>query len=210
MSQRQGLARRWPSSIELSVCGSGWILVAERLDVSDETQAPQPEFIDLAADIVSAYVSKNNVPVAELPALIASVHASLSGLGQPTVTPVADHKVTPAQIRKSVTPDALISFIDGKPYKSLKRHLTSNGTSPDEYRQKYGLPGDYPMVAASYAARRSELARSLGLGQPRRDRAAAMKAAEKRVQPDPVVTATVDAKPTRRSRPKKAEASAAE
>ncbi|KMO40638.1 MucR family transcriptional regulator [Methylobacterium variabile] len=178
--------------------------------MSDESQAQQPEFIDLAADIVSAFVSNNNVPIAELPGLIASVHASLSGLGQPAATPVEDHKVTPAQIRKSITPDAIISFIDGKPYKSLKRHLTSNGLTPDEYRQKYGLPRDYPMVAATYAAQRSELAKSLGLGQLRRDRAAAKKAAEKRAEPDPVVTAPVDAKPARRGRPKKATASATE
>ncbi|GJD66933.1 MucR family transcriptional regulator [Methylobacterium frigidaeris] len=178
--------------------------------MSDESQAQQPEFIDLAADIVSAYVSKNNVPIAELPSLIASVHASLSTLGQPAATPDEDHKVTAAQIRKSVTSDAITSFIDGKAYKSLKRHLTSNGLTPDEYRQKYGLPRDYPMVAASYTARRSELAKSLGLGQLRRDRAAAKKAAEKRAEPDPVVTAPVDAKPARRGRPKKAEANTAE
>ena len=178
--------------------------------MSDEPQAQQPEFIDLAADIVSAYVSKNSVPVVELPGLIAAVHASLSGLGQPAATPVEDHKLTPAQIRKSVTPDALISFIDGKPYKSLKRHLTSNGLTPDAYRQKYGLPRDYPMIAANYAAQRSEIAKSLGLGQLRRDRAEAKKAAEKRAEPDPVVTAPADAKPARRGQPKKAEANAAE
>lgn len=177
---------------------------------TDEFQASEPDVIDLAASIVSSYVTRNNVPVAELPNLIVSVHASLSGLGRPAAIPAEVHKVTPAQIRKSITPDAIISFIDGRPYKSLKRHLTSNGTSPDEYRQKYGLPGDYPMVAASYAARRSELAKSLGLGQLRRDRAAAKKVTEKRVQPDPVVTASVDAKPNRRGRPKKAETSAAE
>jgi predicted transcriptional regulator len=170
----------------------------------------KPEFIDLTVGIVSAYVTRNNVPVAELPNLIAAVHASLSALGQPAAAPAEDHKVTAAQIRKSVTPDAIISFIDGNPYKSLKRHLTSNGTSPDEYRQKYGLPRDYPMVAATYAAQRSELAKSLGLGQIRRDRAAAKKAAEKRATPDPVVTAPADAKPARRGRPKKAEISAAE
>jgi predicted transcriptional regulator len=192
------------------VFGSGWILASERIYVSDEPQAQQPEFIDLVADIVSAYVSKNNVPVAELAGLIASVHASLSGLGQPAAAPAEDHKITPAQIRKSVTPDAITSFIDGKPYKSLKRHLTSNGLTPDEYRQKYGLPRDYPMVAAAYAAQRSELAKSLGLGQLRRDRAAAKKVAEKRATPDPVVTASADAKPVRRGRPKKAETSAAE
>ncbi len=178
--------------------------------MSDESKAQQPEFIDLAADIVSAYVSKNNVPIAELPSLIASVHASLSTLGQPAATPAEDHKVTAAQIRKSVTPDALISFIDGKPYKSLKRHLTTRGLTPDEYRQKYGLPRDYPMVAANYAAQRSELAKSLGLGQIRRDRAEAKKAAEKRAALDPVVTAPLEAKPVRRGRPKKAETSAAE
>ncbi|AWB22634.1 MULTISPECIES: MucR family transcriptional regulator [Methylobacterium] len=178
--------------------------------MSDETQAQEPEFIDLVADIVSAYVSRNNVPIAELPNLIASVHASLSGLGQPAATPAEDHKVTSAQVRKSVTPDAITSFIDGKSYKSLKRHLTSNGLTPDEYRQKYGLPRDYPMVAANYAAQRSELAKSLGLGQLRRDRAAAKKAAEKRTTPDPIVTAPLDAKPARRGRPKKAEANAAE
>ncbi len=190
--------------------GSVWILVAEGIDVSDEPQTQQPEFIDLAANIVSAYVSKNNVPVAELAGLIASVHASLRGLGQPAAAPAEDHKVTPAQIRRSVTPDAIISFIDGKPYKSVKRHLTSNGTTPDEYRQKYGLPRDYPMVAATYAAQRSELAKSLGLGQIRRNRAEATKAADNRAKPDPVVAAPVDAKPARRGRPKKAEASAAE
>ncbi|WP_082173636.1 MucR family transcriptional regulator [Methylobacterium platani] len=178
--------------------------------MSDEPQTQQPEFIDLAANIVSAYVSKNNVPVAELAGLIASVHASLRGLGQPAAAPAEDHKVTPAQIRRSVTPDAIISFIDGKPYKSVKRHLTSNGTTPDEYRQKYGLPRDYPMVAATYAAQRSELAKSLGLGQIRRNRAEATKAADNRAKPDPVVAAPVDAKPARRGRPKKAEASAAE
>jgi len=210
MSQPQALARRSQSSVKFSVFGSASIRVAESIDVSDEPQAQQPEFIDLAADIVSAYVTNNSIQAADLPGLIASVHASLSGLGQPAATPVEDHKVTPAQIRKSVTPDALISFIDGKPYKSLKRHLTSNGTSPDEYRQKYGLPRDYPMVAATYAAQRSELAKSLGLGQLRRNGAAAKKAAEKRAEPDPVVTTPDGAKPRRRGRPKKADARAAE
>ncbi len=134
----------------------------------DDGSATENSVVDLTSDIVSAYVSRNSVPLADLPSLIASVHASLSALGQPTAQAVEDHKVTPAQIRKSVTPDHLISFIDGKPYKSLKRHLTSHGTTPDEYRRKFGLGHDYPMVAASYAAQRSELAKSLGLGQIRR------------------------------------------
>jgi predicted transcriptional regulator len=157
------------------------------------------DVIGLAADIVGAYVSKNNVQASELPGLIASVHASLSGLGRPAAVPEEDHKVTSAQIRKSVTPDHITSFLDGKPYRSLKRHLTSQGMTPAEYRQKFGLPHDYPMVAATYAAARSEMAKSLGLGQRRRDAAAARRAV---AQTEPA------AAPARRGRPKKAEAAA--
>ncbi|MFH6786592.1 MULTISPECIES: MucR family transcriptional regulator [Methylobacterium] len=141
--------------------------------MSDVNLEQPSEFVGLAADIVSSYVANNNVQVAELPALIASVHASLAALGQPAAQAVEETRATPAQIRKSVTSDHLISFIDGKPYRSLKRHLTSQGLTPAEYRQKFGLPHDYPMVAASYAAQRSALAKSLGLGQRRRDTAAA-------------------------------------
>ena len=133
--------------------------------------------MELAADLVAAYVSKNNVPVSELPNVIASVHAALSGLvkGVPA-EPAGPEKPTPAQVRKSITSDALISFIDGKPYKTLKRHLTTHGLSIDGYRARYGLPSDYPSTSASYSAQRSELARSLGLGQQRRK--AAPKAAD--------------------------------
>ncbi|AWB20846.1 MucR family transcriptional regulator [Methylobacterium currus] len=156
--------------------------------------------IELTSDIVGAYVSKNNVPMAELPGLIASIHASLAGLNKPQAAPEEDHKVTAAQIRKSVTPDAITSFLDGKPYKSLKRHLTTRGLTPEEYRQKFGLPFDYPMVAASYAAQRSELAKSLGLGQIRRDQAAGRKAEVEAKAAEPT--------PVRRGRPKKVEAAA--
>ena len=129
------------------------------------------DYIELASDIISAYVSKNNVPVGELPALIQSVHATLGGLGKSTEPePV---KLTPLMpIKKTVTPDHIISLEDGKAYKSLKRHLTTRGLTPAEYRQKWGLPPDYPMVAANYAAQRSELAKSIGLGRPRQKRAA--------------------------------------
>ncbi|WP_298961065.1 MucR family transcriptional regulator [uncultured Methylobacterium sp.] len=137
----------------------------------NETASTSAGLALLTSDIVSAYVSKNSVPVADLPALITSVHASLNGLGQAAPEPVEDHKVRPAQIRHSITPDHLISFIDGKSYKSLKRHLAKHGLTPDQYRQKFGLGRDYPMVAASYAAQRSELAKSLGLGAHRRKRA---------------------------------------
>ncbi|MCJ2037367.1 MucR family transcriptional regulator [Methylobacterium sp. J-059] len=125
--------------------------------------------MELAADLVAAYVSNNNVPVSELPNVIASVHASLAGLANGTSTePVGPEKPTPAQVKKSVTPDALISFIDGKKYKTLKRHLTGHGLTIEGYRARYGLPADYPSTSATYSAQRSELARSLGLGQQRR------------------------------------------
>jgi predicted transcriptional regulator len=137
--------------------------------MTDLTQGAQPEFIELAADIIAAYVSNNSVPVAELPALISNVHTALNGLAngasQATAAEEQVEKATPSQIRKSITPDALISFIDGKPYKTLKRHLTGHGLDPYSYRQRYGLPSDYPMVAASYAAQRSELAKAIGLGR---------------------------------------------
>src|SRR3978361_839415 len=141
-------------------------------EMLEEAQELAPDFIELAAEIVSAYVANNPVPVAELPALIGNVHTALNGLvkGPASVSPAAREveKPTPAQIRKSITPDALISFIDGKPYKTLKRHLTGRGLDPHTYRARYGLPADYPTVTANYAAQRSELAKAIGLGQSRR------------------------------------------
>ena len=124
---------------------------------------------EMTADLVSAFVSNNNVPVSELPALIASVHAALAGLGNEAAAETAGpEKPTPAQIRKSIAPDALISFEDGKSYKTLKRHLTLRGLTPEGYRAKYGLASDYPMTTANYSAQRSALAHALGLGQQRR------------------------------------------
>nr|WP_276592624.1 MULTISPECIES: MucR family transcriptional regulator [unclassified Methylobacterium] len=153
----------------------------------------------MTADIVSAYVSKNSVRPSDMPELLASVHAALAGLSQgsspeaPTVG-----KPTPAQIRKSITPDALISFVDGKSYKTLKRHLTGNGMTIEQYRERFGLPRDYPSTAASYSDRRSALAKSLGLGQQRK------KAAAKSVEP----AETVSEKSKRAGRPRKAKATA--
>jgi len=163
------------------------------------------DHIELTADIVSAYVSNNSVPVSELATLLTSVHASLSGLasgGSDAPAKDAIEKPTPAQIKKSITPDALISFEDGKPYKTLKRHLTIRGLTPEAYRAKYGLPVDYPMTSPSYSAQRSELARALGLGQQRRGRS---KAAE----PDETASEQAgEAKPKRVGRPRKAAAEA--
>ena len=141
--------------------------------MNENTATPSNNPTELATDIVAAYVSNNSVPVAELPALLTSVYSALSGLGQGGASEApAVEKLTPAQIRKSITPDALISFIDGKPYKTLKRHLTGNGMTFEEYQERYGLPRDYPSTAASYSAQRSALAKSLGLGQQRRKAAA--------------------------------------
>ncbi|MGA0530786.1 MucR family transcriptional regulator [Hansschlegelia sp. KR7-227] len=134
------------------------------------------DFVGYAADIVSAYVSNNSVAPADLPSLIGSVHDALVKTGSGAVAePVAELKPA-VPIKKSVTPDFIISLEDGKKYKSLKRHLrTAYDMSPDDYRAKWGLPSDYPMVAPNYAAARSELARKMGLG---RQRAAAKAAPE--------------------------------
>ncbi|TPI64270.1 transcriptional regulator [Mesorhizobium sp. B3-1-3] len=118
--------------------------------------------IELTADIVSAYVSANPVPVAGLPDLIASVNAALSGVGQPPVEPQAEPAVNP---KRSVTPDFIISLEDGRKFKSMKRYLGLLGMTPDEYRAKWGLAHDYPMVAPNYAAQRSALAKASGLGR---------------------------------------------
>ena len=130
---------------------------------------PATNYVDLAADIVSAYVMKNSVPVTDLPALIASVHNAVANLGSQK-TEEAPPTLTPAvSVKKSVTPDFIVCLEDGKKLKMLKRHLmTHYKMTPDEYRQKWGLNSDYPMVAPNYAAARSELAKSMGLGQQRR------------------------------------------
>ncbi|WP_336487957.1 MucR family transcriptional regulator [Methylobacterium nigriterrae] len=140
------------------------------MESDDVISQPQPQdssLIEQAAQIVSAYVTCNHVAAGELPGLIRAVHTSLLGLSQPTAatTEPEVERPTASQIRKSITHDALISFIDGKPYKILKRHITKHGLDPYSYRARYGLPTDYPMVAASYAAQRSELARATGLGR---------------------------------------------
>jgi predicted transcriptional regulator len=122
---------------------------------------------ELAAEIVAAFVSRKSLPVTELPALILSVDTALRRLatGTPATAALPAEKPAPAvSIRKSVTPDYLVCLDDGKQFKSL-RHLRSLGMSPDEYRAKWGLLVDYPMVAGNYAVQRSTLAKSMGLGQ---------------------------------------------
>ncbi|GJD95885.1 MucR family transcriptional regulator [Methylobacterium iners] len=140
-------------------------------------QANQINPIELTAEIICAFVSNNPVPANGLADLLQSVHLAVLGLGQPTAAVQgAVTKATPAQIKKSITDEGLISFEDGKAYKTLKRHLTIRGLTPETYRAKHGLPADYPMTSAAYSAQRSALARTLGLGQQRRN--AQPKAAE--------------------------------
>lgn len=130
-----------------------------------EQTEPTSEIISLTADIVAAYVGNNPLPAAELPSLIVSIHSSLSGIGQPAVPeqPALTPAVNP---KRSVFPDYIICLEDGKKFKSLKRHLSVHyGLTPEEYREKWGLARGYPMVAPNYAAQRSALAKSIGLGR---------------------------------------------
>ncbi len=128
------------------------------------------DFIELTADIVSAYVSNNSVPTSELPNLINDVHNALSRVGVGAALDIPIEPQKPAtSIKKSVTPEYIICLEDGKHFKSLKRHLrTQYDMSPDQYREKWNLAADYPMVAPAYAEARSRLAKEMGLGQQRR------------------------------------------
>jgi len=132
--------------------------------VNDEA-AHKENLITLTADIVAAHVSNNSVGLSEISNLIGSVYSALANVGQ--VKPVDEPALVPAvSIRASVKPDHIVCLDDGKKLKMLKRHLsTSYGMSPDDYRAKWGLPADYPMVAPNYAAQRRELAKKIGLGR---------------------------------------------
>ena len=135
-------------------------------------------YVELAADLVSAYVSNNSVPTSELPSLIAAVHASLQFMAEGAKEQPKEPLVPAVPIKKSVQPDYIVCLEDGKKFKSLKRHLrTKFDMTPDQYRAKWDLPRDYPMVAPNYASRRSELAKALGLGQTRKGKSGKKKAA---------------------------------
>lgn len=135
-----------------------------------ETAAPKG-FVDLTASIVSAYVSNNATTAAEIPALISQIHAALVRVSTGGAEAVAEPAKPAVSIKKSMTSDYLVCLEDGKRFKSLKRHLrTQYNMSPEQYREKWGLPADYPMVAPNYAVARSQLAKKMGLGQQRRRR----------------------------------------
>ncbi|HZD26337.1 MAG TPA: MucR family transcriptional regulator [Alphaproteobacteria bacterium] len=128
------------------------------------------ELLTLTADIVASHVSNNGVPVSELPQLIQQVYGTLAALGQETA-PAQERPEPAVPIRKSVTPDYIICLEDGKKLKMLKRHLkTAYNMTPEQYRERWGLPQDYPMVAPNYANQRRELAKKIGLGTSRRRR----------------------------------------
>jgi len=126
------------------------------------------DLMSLTAEIVSAHVSNNAVPSAELPGLIETVYSTLTGLGAPDKEPEVELKPA-VPIKKSITDDFIICLEDGKKLKMLKRHLkTAYNMTPEEYRAKWGLSPDYPMVAPNYAAKRQQLAKKIGLGRKRK------------------------------------------
>jgi predicted transcriptional regulator len=124
--------------------------------------------IELAAEIVAAFVSNNPLPKSDLPALIHAMHSAVASLSsEPKSAPQIEAKEPAVPIRKSITPDFLICLEDGKRFKSLRRHLGTLGLTPHQYREKWKLPSDYPMVAPNYAAQRSAMAKKIGLGRTR-------------------------------------------
>lgn len=159
-------------------------------------QADKVNYVELAADIVSAYVANNSVAAVELPALINEVHTALRRVSTGASEAVAEPPKPAVPIKKSITPDFIICLEDGKKFKSLKRHLrTQYDLTPEQYREKWGLAPDYPMVAPNYALARSQLAKEMGLGQQRR-----------REAPAPAAAAPAAAAPAKRTRRKAANA----
>ncbi len=143
--------------------------------------APKPssdDFLRMTAQMVAAYLRKNSVPTAQITEVINSVYGSLKSIDGRANAPTAAELKPAVPIKKSVTPEYIVCLEDGRKLKMLKRHLrTEYGMTPEQYRQKWGLPADYPMVAPNYAKQRSDLAKSMGLGRQRRTEAEPAKAA---------------------------------
>ena len=135
------------------------------------TEPAGKSVIELTASIVAAYVGNNPIPAAEVPALIGQIHAALLRVAGGKVEIAAEPAKPAVSVKKSMTADYLVCLEDGKRFKSLKRHLrTQYSMTPEQYREKWSLPADYPMVAPNYAVARSQLAKKMGLGQQRRRR----------------------------------------
>jgi len=121
--------------------------------------------VSLTSDIVAAHVSNNPIAIGEVSALIGSTYGALAGLGKVPAAAAPEKPKGAVSLRASIKPDYLVSMIDGNHYKMLRRHLSQNGYTPESYRETFGLPNDYPLVAPNYAARRRELALQIGLGR---------------------------------------------
>ena len=166
---------------------------------------------ELVAEVAAAYFSNSHISPSDIPSVVNQIATRLQSVGSAGAeagsaeeTPAAE-KLTAAQIRKSITPDGLLSFEDNKPYKTLRRHLATRGMSPEQYRAKWGLPNDYPMVSPNYSAARSQMAKNLGLGR---------KAGSPAVEPangEPAISASsaAPAAPRGRGRPRNADKAAA-
>jgi len=168
--------------------------------------------VEMTIEIVASYVAHNNIRPEDVPDFIAKTHAAITGIAKEPEAPAepappAEAEYTPAvTVRKSLaSPDHILSMIDGKPYKTLKRHLGTHGLTPAEYRARYGLKADYPMVAPGYSEQRRDVAKRLGLGRKRQEPAPAPEAE----QPAPQADLAAEPKPQRGRKPKAAEASAA-
>ncbi len=151
----------------------------------DDSDVPADMYLASTADLVSAYVSNNSIRASDLASLIETVYTTLRDLAKGKVEPKEEEPQTPAvPIKKSITPDFLICLEDGKKFRSLKRHLgTVYNLSPEQYRAKWGLPRDYPMVAPAYSAVRSQLAKDIGLGKPAKIAAMAASNASETAEP---------------------------
>src|ERR1700712_2378028 len=145
--------------------------------MADANTSHETTLVEMTSEVVAAYVAQNHVQPSEMPALIASVHAAFNSLGKPQEVAPEPEKQKPAvPIKKSITDEFIISLEDGRKFRSMKRYLGLLGMTPAEYRAKWGLPHDYPMVAPAYAAQRSELAKTLGLGNMRKRQGQAVEA----------------------------------
>ena len=139
--------------------------------MTDASAHKSDELLKLASQIIAAYVSNNPIPVSELPGIIKSVHITLGGLSNGGINEALTAQKPAVPIKRSITPEYIVCLEDGKKLKMLKRYLRSNyKLSPEQYRAKWGLPADYPMVAPNYAAARSQLAKKMGLGRKRKAR----------------------------------------
>lgn len=161
-----------PRSIEREIRSvHDQLTLGPKMDITETSSKSSEMLIELTADVVAAYVSNNPVPAAELPNLIADVHAALGRVGGGVEQAPVDKPKPAVNPKRSIHDEYIICLEDGKKFKSLKRHLmTHYGLTPDQYREKWGLDANYPMVAPNYAEARSQLAKKMGLGRKRKGR----------------------------------------